>query len=300
MKRILNRLIVSALALLLLAGFGPARASEPLLPDYLTAPGDETGRRTVMFIFAHFDDDSTISGTINMYLRSGWDVEVVWLTSAGTGGYFWGTVEERRAEMEVAADKMGLSQAQRHVLGISDRGCVEHLPEIIDRVTELTNQYQPSVVVTLAYEGGHPDHDSTSVAGYVAQRRTNFKFVCFEVPTYNASGPRLMPYRFNGFIKAYGPAKYVPLDDRAWQVRQDVRLAYKSQWFLMRPEAVLEDWRRMRGQGEPIRETPDYNYLEPPHPGRLYYQSFIAVDPETPFSSWQDAVKSLPEFQSGS
>ncbi|HUT52585.1 MAG TPA: PIG-L family deacetylase [bacterium] len=292
-------LSASALALLLLSCSASA-GQVPPLPSFLTDPGRETGRECVMFIFGHFDDDSVIAGTINMYLRAGWEAHEVWVTSAGMGeGSMWGSVTERYAEMERVADIQGLPPEGRHVLNVPDRRAVEHLPEIVDSVTELVKKHRPSVIVTAAYEGGHWDHDASCLAGWVASQRVDFPVARFEVPTYNASGPRLMPFRMNGFIKSYGPWEHVKLDREAWAMRKKVRYGYQSQWFLMWPEGILGTWRHLRGQGEPIRRTPDYDFLSPPHPGTLMVQNkTVGALPGRPFSDWQDGVRQIPEFQS--
>jgi len=134
-----NRMFLLAIFLISLVVFRPVcsgAADRAGLPDWLTAPGDETGRQSVMFVFGHFDDDSVISGTINMFVRAGWEVNVVWVTSAGMDTPLWGTTAERRAEMEDAADAMGLPDENRHVLGFPDRQAVNHLAEIADLVVK--------------------------------------------------------------------------------------------------------------------------------------------------------------------
>lgn len=278
----------------------PLAAQEPeaALPAFLTAPAEESGRKCALFVFGHFDDDSVISGTIYTLLRAGWDVHVAWLTSAGMGGPVFGTVEQRTDEMKYVYDTMGLPPENRHVLGIPDRECIDHLAEAADKVTGLVKKYRPSVVVTDAYEGGHWDHDATCLAAYVASRRVDFDFARFEIATYNASGPKIMPFRVNGYIKAYGPSEYVPLDRAAWKMRKKVRYGYKSQWFFMWPEGIIF-WHRHwfgRGRGEPLRQTPDYDFLEPPHPGKMLLQRKVGVMPGAEFSQWEQEVRKLPEF----
>jgi hypothetical protein len=292
-------LIVLALVMAALSVALAGRSAEqPKLPAFLTEPGEKTGRKCVMFIFAHYDDDSTICGTVNMFLRSGWETHEVWLTAAGIpGSKLWGSPELRRAEMNRVADAMGLPFANRHVLDIPDRECVKNLPRIMDLVTGLVKQYRPSVIVTDAYEGGHWDHDACCLAGDVAGRRVDFPIARFEVPTYNASGPKIMPWRMNGFIKAWGPWEYVMLDREAWAMRRKVRYGYESQWFLMWPEGLLGGYRHLTGKGEPIRETPNYDFLKPPHPGTLMLQSKVGVMPGADFSTWRSAVLQIPEFQ---
>ncbi len=272
-------------------------STESLLPDYLARAGLETGRKNVLFLMAHFDDDSTIAGTMNLYVRSGWDTHVCWLTRAGLGG-MWGDPWFRTEEANRAMDAVGIPKDNRHILGIGDHECMEHFPEIMDRVTGLVQEIQPSVIIHLAYEGGHPDHDTTPLAAYVAAQRVGCQIVFFEVPTYNTSGPKVMPYRVNGFVKSYGPWTYVPLDREAKKAKKGDRYANRSQWFFMYPFGILGTWRSIQGKGEPIRPTPEYDFLQPPHPGKLLYQRRqTGVAPDMPFSDWQEAVRTIPEFR---
>ena len=88
-------------------------------------------------------------------------------------------------------------------------------------------------------------------------------------------------------------------DAKAWKVRRQVRYAYKSQWFLMVPEGSIFFFRHLRGRGEPIRKTPDYNFLEPPHPGTEMVSRSVGALPGHPFSEWHDAIASIPGIQAG-
>jgi LmbE family N-acetylglucosaminyl deacetylase len=296
----MKKSVMMAVMAIAVVASGMARAERVKagLPGFLTGPGEKTGRKSVMFVFGHFDDDSVISGTMNMYVRAGWKVSEVWVVTAGMGeGSMWGSTTLRKAEMMRVADIQGIKPEDRYPLPFGDREAFKHLPEICDRVTELVKKYQPSVMITCAYEGGHWDHDASGLAAYVASRRVDFPIERFEIPTYNSSGPKVMPFRINGFIKSYGPHEWVMPDKEGWKVRKRERYAYQSQWFLMWPEGLIFGWRHLRGQGEPIRRAPEYNYLEPPHPGpEMVLRKHVGALRWETFAAWQDAVRTIPEF----
>jgi hypothetical protein len=106
-----------------------------------------------------------------------------------------------------------------------------------------------------------------------------------------------MAHRYNGFIKDYGPHQYVVPDKEGWKMRRKVRYGYKSQWFLMLPSGLIFAHRHLMGRGEPIRETPDYDFTKPPHPGPLYVQrKVVGALRGSPFSWWEEGVRSIPEF----
>jgi len=288
--------IIFSLAVLLAPGISLSM-SKAGLPDFLTAAGDKTGRKCAMFIFGHYDDDSAISGTINMFVRAGWEVHQVYVVEAGTGSVLWGTTASRMAEMQIAVDQEGVPRSNRHIIDVPDREAYHNMPKIMDEVTALVIKYQPSVIVTCAYEGGQWDHDASCVAGYIAARRSGLSIARFEIPTYNAAGPKIMPYQMNHFIKTYGPTLYVLPDEKGWETRRAVRYAYKSQWFLMIPEGLIFEYRHILGRGEPIRPTPDYNFLEQPHPSTLMVQGSVGAIKGAPFSDWQKGIRSIPEFK---
>jgi len=296
MRKILFASIIFSLAVLFTPGISFSKEKAGL-PDYLTAPGDKTGRKCAMFIFGHYDDDSAISGTINMFVRAGWEVHQVYVVEAGMDSLLWGTTTSRKAEMQIAVDQEGVPRQNRHIINVHDREAYHNMPKIMDEVTALVMKYKPSVIVTCAYEGGQWDHDASCVAGYIAARRSGLSIARFEIPTYNAAGPRIMPYQMNHFIKTFGPTQYVMPDKEGWAARKKVRYAYKSQWFLMVPEGLIFGYRHLLGRGEPIRKTPDYNFLEQPHPGTLMVQGSVGAIKGAPFSDWQKGIRSIPEFK---
>ena len=124
--------IVAVLGTILFAPLSVYCRPKAGLPEFLTAPGERTGRKCVMFIFGHYDDDSAISGTINMFVRAGWEVHSVYNTSAGTGGVLWGTTTARKAEMQKSVDFEGVPRANRHILDVPDREAVKNMPKIVD------------------------------------------------------------------------------------------------------------------------------------------------------------------------
>src|SRR5205814_4941554 len=59
------------------------------------------------------------------------------------------------------------------------------LPELIDRIDSLISELRPSLVISPAYEGGHPDHDAAVFAvALVRQMRKCFRHL--EFPLYHA------------------------------------------------------------------------------------------------------------------
>jgi len=84
--------IIPALAAAWLASVNSspgAKAGRPGVPGFLSAPAQASGRKLVLGLFAHYDDDSVIAGTLNRLVRDGWEVHLAWITASGLGGV-WG------------------------------------------------------------------------------------------------------------------------------------------------------------------------------------------------------------------
>ena len=60
----------------------------------------------------------------------------------------------RRREVEFSRARSGEP--------IIDQQLFQHLPEAMDSVSDVVSRVRPNALLTIAYEGGHPDHDSCS------------------------------------------------------------------------------------------------------------------------------------------
>lgn len=70
----------------------------------------------------------------------------------------------RRDELRAALAFAGVEARQLHFLGYPDQEAHVHLVEIAEQLMQRLSGYEPEVVVTHPFEGGHPDHDSTAFA----------------------------------------------------------------------------------------------------------------------------------------
>src|ERR1700760_3931365 len=82
----------------------------------------------------------------------------------------------RRQELHRALGVAGIPQDRHGCLGISDQEAGLHLEEIIRSLASLVALWQPEVIVSHPYEGGHPDHDACAfavhrAAGIIARER---------------------------------------------------------------------------------------------------------------------------------
>ncbi len=138
-------------------------------------------RRSLLFIGAHPDDETTLAPLLVKYAREGHDVHLVSITSGQKGVRpHWGLPagdvlgDVRAEEFRCSAQVLGLREPW--LLGFQDQGIapLEAFWEVKDRVREIVNEVRPDVIVTFGPDGitGHVDHRAAGdVATVVFQQR---------------------------------------------------------------------------------------------------------------------------------
>jgi LmbE family N-acetylglucosaminyl deacetylase len=130
-----------------------------------------TGR--VLVLVAHADDECVGYGALLQTMREA--VVVIATDGAPRDEYFWGRYGSRekyaavrRDEARRAAEGAGVREL---VLLAEEDGRLEdqrlflHLAAAYGLLEKVAERARPQAIATLAYEGGHPDHDSCSVLG---------------------------------------------------------------------------------------------------------------------------------------
>jgi len=142
-------------------------------------------RQTVLAIWSHPDDETSIGCLLAKLAREGNDVWQVAITSGQKGftpntkitdGAELGRVRE--TELRCSAGQLGVHEPI--LLGYQDQGISTPpvMREILDRLREIIDQKKPDVIITWGPEGltGHPDHRTTSsLATEIFQQRARLK-----------------------------------------------------------------------------------------------------------------------------
>jgi N-acetylglucosamine malate deacetylase 2 len=81
----------------------------------------------------------------------------------------------RRAELYDALALAGIRPEQCVQLGVIDQQTYLHLPAIVERLCEIALRLRAALLMSPAYEGGHPDHDSAAFAAAVVRRRLGIR-----------------------------------------------------------------------------------------------------------------------------
>jgi LmbE family N-acetylglucosaminyl deacetylase len=193
---------------------------------------------------------------------------------------------------------LGLDEEKLSFWDYPDCRAIDYAGEIVGRLAAYMKDEQPSEVYTVAYEGGHPDHDFANYATVAAVAAQEEPPHAFEAPLYNAYRSRVIAV--NRFIPAGTETIWTPmtLEDIRFKLR--ALFNYRSQFWITVVPVLLFAWPRVFGPGEPYRPVPRWNYLQPPHEGRLYYESYIMQrSMDVKFADFRRAVDSSMRSGSG-
>jgi N-acetylglucosamine malate deacetylase 2 len=172
----------------------------------------------------------------------------------------------RSVEVASALAVAGVPPMRMLGFGVPDQGAAFLLEALVQRLETLLPHVP--VVLTHAFEGGHPDHDAVSFAVHAAcarMRRTGSGPDIVEMPFYRASGTEWA-------LQDFAPAPVdgacevcIDLSPDEQRVKSQMIAAYKSQEDLL--------W-RFRQDRECFRIAPDYDFQRLPNGGSLLYERY--------------------------
>ena len=223
-----------------------------------------------MVLVAHPDDESITCGGLLQRMRKPF---VVFATDgAPEDEYFWGKHGSRDAysrlrqdEARTALGHVGVSEVEflagqaSGTVRLEDQKLFRVLPLALELLRNLIRDKEPDAILTLAYEGGHPDHDSCSFLA--AQLGREFGLPVWESPLYhrNADGSGV----YQRFVSERDEVVEFKVSGEMLERKQRMLQSYKSQFDALphfEPEC------------ERFRVQADYNYLRPPHTGKTNYE----------------------------
>ncbi len=165
----------------------------------------------------------------------------------------------RAREFRAATAMAGCGPGQCLGLGFPDQGAAFALPELSRRLAEVLEERRIRVVLTHAYEGGHPDHDATCFAVHAAARLTAEPPAVVEMPYYRLEHGRMAVQSF-----AEGEVALRVALSRAERRRKRRMLdAYRTQAAVLAPFGC---------EAELFRPVPARDFAVLPNGGRLFYE----------------------------
>lgn len=236
-------------------------------PSFQRIRAQEFGlARRVMIVAAHPDDEVIGAGCLLRYLPR---VRIIYATDgsprdlslASRSGF--STREKYAAarldELECALALSGKSVKDSTFLDFTDQETMYHLPELCDRLAEEILKYQPDIVITHPYEGGHPDHDSIA---FVTSRACGASTRRFEMTSYHENEGKL---RTGVFLPNGEPGSIVrELTQQDRERKEEMFACFASQVSVLKNFPVVP---------ELFRPAPVYDFAQAPHHGALHYEN---------------------------
>jgi LmbE family N-acetylglucosaminyl deacetylase len=238
-----------------------------------------------LYLLAHQDDEMACLALIENDRRQGNTSHFIYLADQEPDA------ERRNLETLNMLAHFGIPAERVHFLGqqhsLPQLQLIYHLPQALAAVTALVNSLPaPPQVITLAYEGGHPDHDAVfliAAALHAQGKVTN----TYTVSLYH-SGYWPAPFYSCGRPLPASQAPYVaPLSLLESLGLVTAARFYPSQtktWCGLLPPILLNLW---RFGGLPYHQLDISRAHHRPHEGRLLYEQRFAM----PYTSFIDTAR---------
>lgn len=238
----------------------------------------------ILCLLAHQDDEYAMSSRIRYEIAEHSNIKVIYLTD---GGYNVDSCTRNNeciralSELKVKTNDIAFSGNEN---AIKDTELCYHLIDIYPKVLEYSRKHNINKILTLSYEGGHPDHDSCYLISLALAKELMIMDSTFQFPIYNSHN---MPYQFFRVMKCISNR---PVISRKLNFAEAFKSAfmfryYKSQWkswIGLAPEAIFKYLILRKEVFQPV----DFDITRyRPHAGVLYYEKRKWITFENFFSA---------------
>jgi LmbE family N-acetylglucosaminyl deacetylase len=214
----------------------------------LVAPAQ--GRRPVMAVFAHPDDERIIGPLLSRLAREGRETHLVIATDGAKGVRDFAKIpagpelaSAREKEARCAADRLGVRQLR--LLGLPDAGLAsfDMLRKLRSVLVPIIDSVRPAAIITFGPEGGtgHPDHRLVGdVVSQIVQgdaRFANVDLLYASLPTERLrTAPAASP-TVNGMAEALLTVR-VPFEERDLVAGREEFACHRTQYTPAEMDAI--------------------------------------------------------------
>jgi len=142
-----------------------------------------------------------------------------------------------------------------------DKEAYLNLPELISRMCTLVADLRPSLVLSPAYEGGHPDHDSAALAVAATARQFPGLFQHREYALYHSGSAG--EFVTEAFLPGDTRVDVFPLSSADQDFKRQMLAKFETQQHILKEFPL---------RVEQFRDAPAYDFTQPPHDGLLMYE----------------------------
>jgi N-acetylglucosamine malate deacetylase 2 len=228
-----------------------------------------------LFVVAHPDDEVIGAGGSLLshfecckivHLTDGAPADMFDARRAGFSGRH-DYAHARREEAAEALSLAGITKGQVIELGLTDQRASYELVGLARLLSRLFDEVKPEIVVTQPYEGGHPDHDSSAFVVHAArQLLLNESATAPQIVEMTSYHQRDDHTIYSDFLSSEG---CVPV---TFQLSLAQRTMKRKMFECFLTQREVLKWFPI--DVERFREAPEYDFTQPPHPGKLHYEYF--------------------------
>lgn len=235
------------------------------------------GAQRVLVVVAHPDDEivgagilmSRLPGVAVLHVTDGAPRDVAFRPKSFTGSRA-AYAAARRRELKAAMKLAGIGPERLYTLGIPDQEASLAMVEIAQEVASYARKLGAEVVLTHAYEGGHPDHDATALAcraAYDQLRREGGPVPdLMEMALYHADpmGNMVLGKLLPAPADYEGKVVHWKMSPSEMDLKRRMIECFATQRETLAPFLPPPE--------ESFRPAPLYDFSQPPHPGILQYE----------------------------
>jgi len=238
----------------------------------------------VLLVVAHQDDEVFITSRIKRHLEFNDSVYIVWTAASYQKDDEYKNTRLR--ESENFLDFIKLKKQNTFNFLYPDGYVYKHLDSLIEKLTIVVKEIQPSIVYIQAFEGGHIDHDVSHFATVIALKENNSNAKIYEFPEYSSiNTPFFLPFKMRELsnnYKTYVRKLYKEEKEfvyKAWDI-------FESQHFPLHYYIWLVSGLDKTFAYEYIRVLPKYDYTKR-HSFGVAYEFYLESD----FNDFKKAIK---------